>query len=156
VTYWDGVEHVFIPRWLSEGANNSFLKKHNRVEFFDTVLEFCLKKRPERVCLYRTYALGDILMLLPLARRLYHAAGLRQPIEIVVEDRFIESLAMGLDDWREIHFLRMRADANKADYGCDVHVDLNHVLEPDHWGGEESNYHRVELYARVLGFEIIT
>jgi len=154
VTIMGGRDLFFRPRWLLEDADHSLLTSTNRVEFFDTLLEFCLAKKPDTVCLYRTYALGDILMLLPLARRLRQLAQLTEPITIIVEDRFIDSIGRGLREWHEIQFLPEATDAEKADYGCDVHIDLNGALETDHRGGEDSYIHRLNLYGRVLGLDV--
>lgn len=154
VTVYDGTDRAFRPRWLGKGADNPFLRMHNQVEFFDSLLEFCLLKHPRRVCLYRTYALGDILMLLPLARRLRQVADLPKPVTIVVEPRFIDLLGRGLRGWDEIEFVPQAARCEDHDYGADVHMNLNSVLEVDHRGGDASNYHRMELYAKPLGLEL--
>ena len=154
VTVYDGTDRVFRPRWLGEGADTTFLRHHNKVEVFDSLLDFCLRKQPRRVCIYRTYALGDILMLLPLVRQLRRLADLSEPVTIVVEPRFINALGRGLRGWDEIQFVPQQARGEDADYGADVHMNLNSVLEVDHRGGNASNFHRMELYAKPLGLEL--
>ena len=51
--------------------------------------------------------------------------------------------------------VRFRRDPGQvADMGCDVHIDLNGCLEPDHRGGWESDVHRMALYARAIGADL--
>jgi hypothetical protein len=146
-------ERVFLPRWLTHD-NHPIVMRHRKLEYYRSLLDFCQRRNPRTICLYRTYALGDILMLLPLARRLRKLIGMQAPILIVVQDRFMRTLGRPLRGWNEVAFREKHVCGESFDYGCDVHMNLDGVLEPDHWGGEESNHHRCVLYARVLGLEI--
>ena len=154
MTIYDGLERIFLPRWLNEHADHGILRAQAHVHYYDSILACCLERQPEKICIYRTYALGDILMMLPLVRHLYRIIAPPNPILVVVEKRFMSSLAAGLRGWEEIRFRPQLPRGEIADYGADVHVNLNGVLEPDHWGGEESDRHRVDLYAEAFGFEV--
>jgi hypothetical protein len=150
LTVFSSCTKDFRPRWLSRDHTDPFLCARREVHQFASLADFVRQRRPRSIVLYRTYALGDILMLLPLVRAFHRAMGLTFPVTIVVEKRFRVQLERAAN--RQVRFIDKRG--YPFDYGADVHMNLNGVLEPDHRGGEESHMHRVDLYARALGLEI--
>lgn len=146
-TVFTDVEHRYIPRWLvPEDADT----KRRGGARFTSLLEFCRQRHPSSIWIRRTYALGDILMLVPVLRAFHRHAALTVPINLAIEERFMRDLGP-LGDER----VRFRRDPGQvADMRCDVHMDMNGCLEPDHRGGWESDVHRMALYARALGVEL--
>lgn len=146
-----GIVHEYQPRWLIPEPHHRLLISQLRPLLYRSFTEFVRAARPRCVCFYRTYALGDILMLMPIARRLRLHLGIETPIRMVVQKRFLTQLGQlngQQDDWRFIE------DRGKIDYGADVHVDLNGALESDHRGGRASSMHRLELYGEALGIKV--
>lgn len=146
-TYFGDVEHRYVPRWLMPESSDTLRRGGAR---YESLLECCRVRRPSTVWVRRTYALGDILMLVPVLRAFHRLVGLPKPIVMGVEDRFMRDLAPTGDER-----VRFRRDPGQvADMGCDVHIDLNGCLEPDHRGGWESDVHRMALYARAIGADL--
>lgn len=142
----------FVPGWLSEDNAHPLLKQCDpSVELFESFWDFCLRKHPKKIVLYRTYALGDILMLLPIVRAMRRTLALTEPVYIVMEDRFVAQLDT-LPESSGVRCLLKRGP--RADYGGDVHFDLDACLEVDHHGGPASHTSRLDLYAAALGVEL--
>lgn len=142
---------VYRPRWLAEHHADPFCVKHRRPELFASLCDFCERKRPASVCLYRTHALGDILMLLPIVRAFRRRFNLPKPVMLVIAEKYGTQLA-GLN--RAPWDVRLVPKRGLTDYGADVHFDLNRCLEADHRGGAESDFHRMALYGRAMGMEV--
>ena len=137
----NGIRTDYIPKWLTTHYSRG-------TEY--TNLRQCIEDtKPSTICIYRTYALGDIIMLMPVLRA-FRRAVITSDTQFlwVVQERFISTLVQLNHLDKDFMFAR---DIGKYDYGCDLHVNLNGVLELDHRGGDESNYHRMELYMRALG-----
>lgn len=134
-------------RWLCADYAKS---GRGDVELFRSVAHFCEVHAPAHIAFHRTYALGDILMLLPVCRAFArHYPSIRR-VTICCGD-FCDKLS-GLHKTQDlVRFSTVRGDVNHYDAGADVHYDLNSCLEVDHWGGPESKIHRVNLYLRALG-----
>lgn len=149
VTITGGIRRRYRPKYLEPDCP-SF--SDFNVGFYESLLDFCRRERPQTVCLLRKYALGDILMLLPIVRALRRTVPIPNPVRIVVEERFVRQLGGHLNGFDpDFFFVRHH---NWDDYGCDVHVDFNKELERDHWGREESQMHRLEIYGRALGLSL--
>lgn len=138
---------IYAPRWLSPDYATEPV---GRVTLYPSFIACALDRRPQRLCLWRTYALGDILMLLPIVRGLRRLLELQEPVRIVVQARHMESLRPMQGD----EFLFLRKTQAFGDYGADLHYNLDSCLEADHRGGPESDLHRMELYGRALGVEV--
>lgn len=108
-------------------------------------------RRPRQLAVRRTYALGDVLMLLPVLRALRRSCDSLGKVVIVTGHQIADSLITLNQIDPDLIIIR---DRGWVDYGADVHIDLNGVLEADHRGGEASNHHRVRLYARSIGMEL--
>lgn len=137
-----GVRVRTRPGWLCAENKHAPDAAH-----YPSLLAFIGERRPRVVGIRRSYALGDVLMLLPIARALHRQAG----VEIIIVTR---------RDWAEtfaemsIPGLRFARDRGRgAQYpGIDVCFEMNSALEVDHRGGPESAMHRLTLYARALGY----
>lgn len=144
---WNG--EPFEPGWLLR--DNPALPTLRRVEEFAHLRDFIEKKLPRTIFLHRTHAMGDILMLFPVARAIHRHCRLSAPIIIGVGARFFTRLSeVKQTDPR----IRLTRAMGVRDYNCDVHIDLDSVLEKDHEGGAESDVDRVKLYADFLGFPL--
>lgn len=141
----------FMPRWLSADNTHSFLCSREKVRLYRSFADAVLGERPRKIVLRRTYALGDILMLLPVARALHRQLDLEQPIGIVVRRSYFDQLRGARIPEIMFHV----EQGSTHDYGADLHFDLNSVLEVDHRGGPASDYHRCELYAAALGVDLV-
>lgn len=146
----------YQPRWLL--PYHADVVRLRRGRTFESVWDFCRQVKPRKIAFYRTYALGDVLMLIPvirLLRRLMAArAGYEMPAPVF--------LITGYDPWRGLGGRMDSALVRLEDiwvvrshgireYGADVHFFLDHCLEADHRGGPESELHRLELYGRAMG-----
>ena len=133
-------------RWLSE----YYAGYHRDTENFRSLAHFCEVKAPKHVCFHRTYALGDILMLLPAARAFARHYPCIRRITIACGS-YRERLAGFHKTQDLIRFQVCLGNPLHYDYGADVHMDLNSCLEVDHRGGPDSSIHRVNLYLRAMG-----
>jgi len=145
---YDGHDWLFQPRWLSVDNAHPWICARRAVTKYKSFADFCDREQPASVCFHRAYALGDILMLLPVIRAMQRQYDLPSPVRLAVNERFMPALR-GLPATSGIQLVRSRGV--QRDYGCAVHVALDRVLEADHWGGQESELHRVELYTKALG-----
>lgn len=141
----------YQPRWLT--PTSELVVRMRRATVYESPAAFCRQVRPQKVCFYRTYALGDVIMLLPVARLFRRLLGLQGPLIIVTG--FIPWRALGgkIDrgDLVPMGDLMIARGHGRRSYGADVHIDLDHCLEADHRGGDESHTHRLDLYGRALG-----
>lgn len=147
-------EYILAPRWLMRSYDVPFIRSQD-LTLFESFWHFCRERRPKSILLHRTYALGDILMLLPVARALRRKLGALHGAEPAM------TIAVGFPFFHQLREMpaaaagvRLIESRGVADYGCDVHLEMNSVLEIDHRGGEASDVHRVALYARSLGMEL--
>lgn len=140
-----GGSAIFNPKWLCPEHPLAFSRRGARR--YGSLAEFCRQEKPRKVCLHRTYALGDVLMLLPVARLFRRLLQIPEPVVVAIGAQAFGQLGAiaRMPDVRLVEARGIR------DYGCAVHMDLNRCLEADHRGGPESDYHRLELYARKLG-----
>lgn len=143
---------VARPRWLNVGKPHPYIANHRKIEWFESFIHACEAKKVRSVCFIRTFALGDILMLLPIVRAMGRALDLDRPPIIVVRREYYRQLKNWTTAHQDFH-LRV-ANVNTTDYDCDLHIDLEKCLESDHWGGEDSNHHRCVLYGKALGLEV--
>ena len=100
--------------------------------------------KPEVVMLQRRYALGDIAMLLPILKAMERRFSFT--MVIATEPRFFGYLTGAgrqVWDYRQSHLCPAQ-----------VKYSLDLCLEQDHHGGEASDCHRCDLYARALGFRL--
>ena len=111
------------------------------LEPIDSFLEVMRKKKIKRFYLHRTFALGDILMLVPVVRAL-RCWG------------YNPYLRTG--GWAKtiLNLLDIRSDVvesyhhpAKGEYG----VMLDGVIEQDHFRPKLSEFHRVDIYFKALG-----
>lgn len=141
------------PRFLYSGPVDPRVAGSRHVLHFESVVDAFHAVGAYRLGLVRTYALGDILMLLPVVRALHRQLG-ELPVRIYVKPEYWRVLA----PWRTAQFEFWRWDGGRvhetAGTLCDVNLDLNGCLESDHWGGEDSRRHRLDLYARAMGLEL--
>lgn len=140
----DGRMRSFAGKWLHE---HSVVARLRPGRPYGSLWDFCLQHPGSRVCLHRTYALGDILMLVPVCGLLKRHLEIRGPIKVAVGGRYIRDLKRV--ESPAVEFVRSRG--GQRDYQADVHLELNSALEADHRGGEASNRHRIILYARAIG-----
>ena len=107
----------------------------------DSFLNHLDKKKIKRFCIIRTYALGDILMLVPVIRAL-RKQGYDPFLRTVNEWRpILDLLDIEMEDKR--HTFRF------VDWG----VNLDGTLEQDHFRPILSEIHRVEIYFIALGIK---
>lgn len=136
-------------KWLMGGEPHPYIKSHRKVERFEDAWHACEVTGARSLGLVRHFALGDVLMLIPIARALTDALGL-EFVKIITREQYWRQIRGAESD--RLRFWRV--DQWTFDYGCDIHIDLNGALQADHLGGEESNYHRCELYGQWLGIEV--
>jgi hypothetical protein len=141
----------YQPRWLNPYHADAV--RLRRAVRYESMLDYCRQKNPQKMCFYRTYALGDVIMLIPVIRLFLRMLRVKRPVFLIT----------GAHEWRalggqqEHPVLRLGGDIlvvrtrGILDYGAEVHINLDHCLEADHRGGPESELHRLEIYARTLG-----
>lgn len=146
----------YQPKWLLPYHDEVIRVRRGRA--FPNAWEFCRQVRPKKVAFYRTYALGDVLMLIPMIRVFRRLLAEREKYRM--PDPVF--LITGYEPWRALGGRQDSALVRLDDvwifrshgvrqYGADVHIALDHCLEADHRGGPESDLHRLELYGRALG-----
>ncbi len=139
------------PKWLYVDQPHPYIVSNRHVEWYGSFIDACEQRKATKICFVRTYALGDILMLLPIIRAMRRELGC-DPIKLVCRENFWESLR-SWDSQNDFEFWRW--DGGRTyDYGCDIHINLDSCLECDHWGGDESHQHRLVLYGNALGLEV--
>lgn len=145
LTLCDRETHVFVPRWLYAYHHPQLMRMRACQEYSSLV--DCVRRRgAASLCLQRTYALGDVLMLLPVARSLHRMLGLPRPIRIATKRNFFGQLRPG-EDSRVMFTI-----ANPTlEYGCEVNIDLDRCLEKDHVDPAAAGKDRLQLYAEALG-----
>lgn len=152
ITVVSGSIQKAFPKYLFSGKPHKIISSNRDVVYYPNFIEACRIRQVKTVAIIRTYALGDILMLLPISRVLRREIGLESRIRIVIR----EDLWYMLREWsaaqEDFEFLRDAGDMT-YDYG-DIHINLDSCLEKDHWGRVESEYHRCELYGQALGMEV--
>lgn len=107
----------------------------------DSFLNYLDKRKIKRFCIIRTYALGDILMLVPVIRAL-RRQGYNPFLRTFQRWRSIADL---LDIEMEVVEQTFRF----ADWG----INLDGTLEQDHFRPILSKIHRVEIYFMALGMK---
>lgn len=140
-----GQQLAFPPRWLLPEHRAPI--RERSAKRYKSLMEFCQARKPRTVCAMRTYALGDVLMLIPVLKAFRRAAGISKPILLVTAHDISDGLGgLAWDaDVRVGRALGMRT------YGADVHINMDWCLEVDHRGGPESDMHRCDIYAGVIG-----
>lgn len=145
ITICEGsVPLCFQPGWLVK-SHPMVVRRGART--YDSLVGFCREHKPRWVCVHRTYALGDVIMLLPVLRALRRAVGLTRPVILATGSWAHRGLGGLVGDGT----IRLVKSMGIRGYGADIHIDLDHCLEADHRGGEESSTHRMELYGKALG-----
>lgn len=144
-------DFTLLPRWLVQEVDHPIWRELHQGTLYKSCWDCLVDRRPRRVMFYRTHALGDLLMLVPVVKALRRALGMTEPVTIACEDRFVEAFKL-MERGPDLRFIEARGI---SDYGFDLHFDLNYALEIDHSGGEASDHHRVVLYGRALGVEML-
>jgi len=102
----------------------------------------------ENLTLVREFALGDLIMLIPVARNFKRQKNIKN-LFIATSERFIKPLKTLFPD---LEFLKLSACDNKK-HGLQIH--LNGILECDHsLNNEQRNLHRMDIYANFLNTKI--
>lgn len=147
-------EQTYLPGWLDQSYVNRWLDSRvpGGVVLYDSLADYVRHAKPATIGIVRTFALGDIIMLLPILRAFHRMLGLSRPIHLFVGPKHLHLTATARQtDWLVVG----EAKPRKVTYGCDVHMNLDRCLEADHWGGVESHRHRLELYGDALGMEVV-
>lgn len=142
-----GVWHHYRDDWLAPWNTTGPCGGKSRK--YATLRHYVEAHKPASICIYRTYALGDILMMLPVLRVFRRVMGITTPLSIVVQERFLRSFKQLNRFDPDFWFLPDRG--LEAGYAADIRVDFNSILEIDHRGGPESDIHRVDLYRQAIG-----
>lgn len=111
-----------------------------------TLLEQMRKKSDSSICFWRTYALGDILLLTPIFNWLkeeYPACR----IYLATDPKFL-----GLFKYWDVVTVIDKRMVLSVDY--DVGYYLDGIVEKDHRGMEESYKHRLDIYCEFLGIPV--
>ena len=138
---------TILPRWLSPEHPDAF--RLRRARRYEHLMDFCRQHQPRKLVFHRTYALGDVVMLVPVLRVLRRTLGISAPIMLVTG--FLPWRALGGQDSREPD-VRIIRGHGRQNYGGDVHMDLDSCLEADHRPGSwQTELHRCDIYARTLG-----
>lgn len=108
------------------------------IRLVPSVIDYWKKRGVKRFYLLRTFALGDILMLVPLVRYL-RELGFDPYIKTV--NRYFDILE------------RLGIDHISFGFGPDgAGIELDRTVERDHTYPEMQKYHRVQIYMLALGF----
>lgn len=111
-----------------------------------TLAEQMRRKPDSTVCFWRTYALGDLLLLTPVFN------WLRDEFPAC---RIILATASGFMPlfkyWDMVEIVNGRRILN---YGYDIGYYLDGIVEQDHSGGPSSYKHRLDLYCEFLGIPV--
>jgi hypothetical protein len=150
VNHFNGTMHSYRPGWLYSGKPDSWVRNERNVSKYSSVADACRRRGAKTVCLVRTYALGDVLMLLPVARAMKQSLGLTH-LAIATSDEYYQQLRGWKNETGIIFLPAWRMDNQ---FGADLSFDLDSCLEADHWGGEESHKHRCVLYGEAVGLEV--
>lgn len=102
----------------------------------------------ESLTLVREFALGDLIMLIPVARNFKKQKNIKN-LFIATSERFIKPLNTLFPD---LEFLKLSTCESKK-HGLKIH--LNGILECDHsLNNEQRNLHRVDIYGKFLDTKI--
>lgn len=137
-----GTARRYLESWLY--PFDPTIAQVRRVTRFDDLVSAIEGVGARSLCIYRTYALGDILMCMPIARALHRMFGFTSPVKIVVGHHFLARLS---DINKADRTVSVVSNRGYASYGCDLHVDLNFATCASH-------VHITDLYARALGIEL--
>lgn len=143
----DREEHKWLPRWVC--PDDERLARNRPVIRYKSFHECVKERKPRTILLHRTYALGDIIMLLPVARAFRRLVGLKAPIAIAVNHRHYKDLCAMSDG--TVHLVR---SFGIIDYGADLHIELDKVLEADHRDQRIAAMDRLQIYAGALGCKL--
>jgi len=140
----DTIQVIFLPGMDVIKVNPGEIVDISDVDsvpsFFEripNVISYILDRNIEQVTLKRESAVGDILMMVPVAKYLKKKYGLNVFIQTFNNlDEVIPHLGVGM--------------VNRP---TGLTVCLDRVVEKDHTVKECQKYHRIELYLRALGME---
>jgi len=142
---FDGEPVVLYPRFCVDQSELTALMAPCLKEGIS--LQKQLKQKPNSViCFWRTYGLGDILLLTPVFNWLKEVHPFCQ-IYLVVAAGF-------LDLFRYWDVVTVVHDRNIPNIEYDVGYYLDGVVEKDHVGDKNSYKHRLDLYCEFLGIPV--
>lgn len=142
----------YQPRWLNPYHPDAV--RLRRAVAYESLMDFCRRHNPQKICFYRTYALGDVVMLIPVIRLFQRILSVSRPVYLVTGAHIWRSLGGNADTPGGVLRLGnvwLYRTQGVKEYVSGVHINLDHCLEADHRGGPESDLHRLELYGRALG-----
>jgi len=105
----------------------------------DSFLNYLDQKKIKRFCICRSYAMGDILLLVPVIRALR-----KQGYDAYIRTTKAWKSVLDLLD---IEMQITEHNTHPEGWG----VNLDGILEQDHFRAELSEMHRCDIYAKALG-----
>lgn len=148
----NGRAETYAPKWLNPPSQE--VSSCRRVKRYASLAAWCEEHSPEVVVVKRTYAMGDVVMLLPVMSAFMRLFPCIKATIILVGLEVTWAIPEAMSSvtwWPKFRVIQCRG---RIDYGMPIHIDLDASLEKDHLGGEESKLHRMELYARSLGVRL--
>jgi ADP-heptose:LPS heptosyltransferase len=104
-----------------------------------SVIDYVLDLKQPSITLSRYSAIGDVLMMVPVARYLHEVYGL---------DVYIKSYE---NVFKTIQLLDVPCFPDYSRNYSGLLISLNDIVEQDHRNKEAQKYHRVAIYLRSLG-----
>ena len=110
-------------------------------------INYLKEKQIKKFYIKRTYALGDILMLVPVIRYL---RTLDFDPYLATQEKFFEILRL-----LDIKVISKRISEFLASLGNNYGIDLDGAVEQDHVNILIQKFHRIEIYLKALGVKKI-
>lgn len=124
-------------------------KDYNPNNFAEFKME-CLKEN-DSISLHRDYALGDLIQLVPVARKLKEKLDVKN-INIITSARFLKFMRASYGDLKIFSREVINHSANMPNMG--FILTLNGILEKDHsLKNSENHKHRVNIYMNFFNLK---
>ena len=137
--YMENGEHVVVPPHTALDTAHMSGSYPSILHSLESFIEELKRREVKRFYIKRTFALGDVLMLVPVIRFLRHE-GFR-PYLYTQESFILPLRKLGIPTFN------IKNSYQATDYG----IILDGTVEWDHVCSSFQKYHRVELYFETLG-----
>jgi len=139
--------YLLPPRFLIDADD---LDSSTGLEKVDDVLDFI--KSHKRIVIERSFALGDVLLLIPVVRRLREKLSLEH-VTLITQPRFVDNPLISALANRVYDRYMTKDDVVRDSSIYDIGITLNGVLERDHSQPKYQRTHRVNIFMDWFGLK---